>query len=288
MRRQYRWIGTFTLIAAGLALGAAQGIAEPAPAGALETLPAAHASGDFSVTLTALKANLPSPDGANLDDPNESAWTEADVKLDWGGKPLRDWALQHVTVLDEAGHTFTPKRTSTHFDGKGNGEIRFAGPAWPAGGTWKLRFEFARTSAFPSPDFWNAFRPEELLLVKRLAIPAPGQVNQLDAVATALDARVQLLGVAGANAKLPGGIPVMRSEPTVHYRIEHPRDTYVTFLRASDPAGNVLSSFQTAMGMGREGERYVRQLKVPAGVTEVYLAFAVQKGRTFEWTVRPE
>ena len=49
----------------------------------------------------------------------------------------------------------------------------------------------------------------------------------------------------------------------------------------------MIETLGAAHGLGRGGERYARELKVPDGVRQVNLAFAVHKNRVFEFTAAP-
>ena len=69
--------------------------------------------------------------------------------------------------------------------------------------------------------------------------------------------------------------------------MERPKDVHVTFLRATDAAGNVIKPMGAASGTGQGGERYARELQVPSGVRDVYVAFGVHKSHFFEVTALP-
>lgn len=259
--------------------------AEPPAPVQPDALPVTRTSGDLKLTFTKLEL-IPPPPGADLDDPNEVSWTRISFRPDWGGRAMREWLTQGVTVTDVSGRTYTPKRLSTYF-GKDEGVLTFPGPIWRLDQPWKVRLELARTSPVQSYDFWNVYNPDEILTVRALQVPAAGQVVRLGQVAEAQGARVQLLGFAAGNTELPDAIPVKYPSPTLHWRVERPKDVHVTFLRATDAAGNVIKPMGAASGTGRGGERYARELQVPAGVREVYVAFGVHKSRFFEVTAVP-
>lgn len=256
-----------------------------APAAPVDTLPVSRAVGDLQLTFTDLRV-VPPPPGGDGSDPNEATWTRLTFKYDWGGRPMREWVTQKITVTDPAGQTYSPRRLSTTLR-KDEGQISFGGPAWPTNQPWKIRIELARTSAVQRYEFWEAYRPDEILTVRGLRVPSAGQVVASGQVGTAQDARVQLLGLASGGTKLPGGLAVNYPQPTLHWKVERPNDTHVTFLRATDAAGRVIRPRGAAMGVGKEGERYARELEIPAGVGEIYVAFGVHKSRVFELTAVP-
>jgi len=75
-----------------------------------------------------------------------------------------------------------------------------------------------------------------------------------------------LLDFAAGKTELPDAIPVKYPSPTLRWRVERPKDVHVTFLRATNAAGNVIKPMGAASGTGQGGERYARELQVPAGV----------------------
>lgn len=277
---RWNWMTAATL--ACLALAAS---AEPPARVQPDVFPVIRTSGDLKLTFTGLEL-IPPPPGANLDDPNEVSWTRVSFRPEWGGRSMREWVTQQVTVTDVAGRTYTPKRLST-FLGKDGGAVTFPGPIWRLDQPWKVRIELARTSPVQSYDFWNVYNPDEILTVRALQVPPVGQVVTLGQTAEAQGARVQLIGFAAGNTMMPDGIPVKYPSPTLHWRVERPKDVHVTFLRATDAAGNVIKPIGAASGTGRGGERYARELQVPAGVREVYVAFGVHKSRYFQVTAIP-
>jgi hypothetical protein len=250
-----------------------------------ETLPVTRADGDLKLTFTALET-IPPPPSVDPNDPDEASWTRVSFRFDWGGRPMKEWAVQKITVTDPDGKLYTPRRSSTWL-GKGQGAVSFAGPVWPTAHPWKVRLELARTSPFQSYEFWNVYNPDEILTVRGLTVPAGGQVVMVGRVAEAQGAKVQLIGLAGGNTPMPDGLPVKYAGPTLHWRVERPKDVHVTFLRATDAAGNVIKPKGAAMGLGNGGERYARELLVPPGVSEIYVAFGVHKSRYFELTAVP-
>lgn len=272
-------------VAAVLACLALAASAEPPAPAPPDAFPVTRISGDLKLTFTGL-ALIPPPPGAELDDPNEVSWTRVSFRPEWGGRPMREWMTQRVTVTDVSGRTYTPKRFSTYF-GKDGGALTFPGPIWRLDQPWKVQVELARTSPIQSYDFWNVYNPDEILTVRALQVPAAGQVVKLGQMAEAQGAQVQLLGFAAGNTELPDAIPVKYPSPTLHWRVERPKDVHVTFLRATDAAGTVIKPMGAASGTGRGGERYARELQVPAGVREVYVAFGVHKSRFFEVTAVP-
>jgi hypothetical protein len=200
---------------------------------------------------------------------------------------MKEWSTHRITVTDAAGQTYSPKRTSTYF-GKENGSVSFSGPVWPTAQPWKVRIELARTSPIQSYDFWNRYNPDEILTVKGLPVPAPGGVVASGQTAEAQGAKLQLLGFAAGNTRLPDALPVQYPYPTLHWRVERPKDVHVTFLRATDAAGRIITPKGAASGTSPTGERYARELEVPSGVREVYVAFGVHKSRFFELTAVPQ
>jgi hypothetical protein len=276
-----KWVATAAVLAC-LALAAS---AEPPAPAQPDAFPVTRTSGDLKLTFTGLEL-IPPPPGADPDDPNEVSWTRISFRPDWGGRAMREWMTQSVTVTDVSGRTYSPKRLSTYF-GKDAGALTFPGPIWRLDQPWKVRIELARTSPVQSYDFWNVYNPDEILSVRALQVPAAGQVVKLGQTAEAQGARVQLLGIAAGNTVLPDAIPVKYPSPTLHWRVERPQDVHVTFLRATDAAGNVIKLRGGASGTGQGGERYARELQVPDGVREVYVAFGVHKSRYFELTGVP-
>ena len=282
-----QYSGRNLALAAGLLAGfvALAARAEPAAPFQPDSLPVTRAAGDLKLTFIGLEL-IPPPPGADLDDPNEVSWTRVSFRPDWGGRPLREWSTQQVTVTDAAGHSYSPRRLSTYF-GKDEGNVTFPGPLWRLDQPWKVRIELARTSPIQSYDFWNVYNPDEILTVRALRVPPPGQVITLGQIAEAQGARVQLIGFAAGDTRMPDAIPVKYSSPTLHWRVERPKDVHVTFLRATDAAGKVITPRGAASGTGQGGERYARELQVPAGTGEVYVAFGVHKSRYFEVTAAP-
>jgi hypothetical protein len=250
-----------------------------------DTLPVTRTSGDLKLTFTRLEL-IPPPPGADLDDPNEASWTRLAFRPEWGGRSLREWVTQQVTVTDASGRTYSPRRLSTYL-GKDEGAITFPGPVWRLDQPWTVRIELARTSPVQSYDFWNVYNPDEILTVRALQVPATGRIVTLGQMAEAQGAKVQLLGFAAGDTELPGAIPVKYPFPTLHWRVERPKGVHVTFLRATDANGAVIQPKGAASGTGRGGERYARELLVPAGTGEVYVAFGVHKSRFFELTAVP-
>lgn len=277
---RWNWMAAATL--ACLALAAS---AEPPAPVQPDVFPVIRTSGDLKLTFTGLEL-IPPPPGADLDDPNEVSWTRVSFRPEWGGRSMREWVTQGVTVTDVSGRAYTPKRLST-FMGKDGGAVTFPGPIWRLDQPWKVRIELARTSPVQSYDFWNVYNPDEILTVRALQVPPAGHVVSLGQTAEAQGARVQLIGFAAGNTTMPDGIPVKYPSPTLHWRVERPKDVHVTFLRATDAAGNVIKPMGAASGTGQSGERYARELQVPLGVREVYVAFGVHKSRFFEVTAVP-
>lgn len=282
-----RSVPVLSLTAAALlgSLGIPARAQAPNPALQVDPLPVSRAAGDLKLTFTAVE-RIPYPGGGDPNDPHEAAWTRLRFQYDWGGRPMREWVPQKITVTDATGQTYSPGRHSS-FLGKDEGQISFAGPAWSTDRPWKIRVELARTSAVQSYEFWNVYKPEEILTVRGLRVPAPGQVVTSGQVATAQDAKVQLLGLSATGVKLPGGLPISSAEPMLHWKVERPKDTHVTFLRATDASGKVIPTKAAGMGVGKEGERYARGLDIPPGVGEIYVAFGVHKSRVFEFTAVP-
>lgn len=264
-------------------LAAAAFAAPPPPVG---ELPVEKSDGDLKAVIQSLTL-VPPPGGGDPTDLNENSWTRVGLKLDWGGRPTRDWALTQVELTDPRGLTYKPRRTSTYFNKEGEGEVRFSGPIWSTTEPWKVRLSFARTSSLPTYEFWKVFSESEILTVRGIPVPAPGQVIQDGRTAERQGVKVELLGYAGANAAIPDGVPFKYPNPTVQYRIHRPEGMHVTFLRATDAAGKVIPVGAQAQGYSPKGEHYARELKVPQGVREIYLAFAVHKDRVFEFTAQP-
>lgn len=278
------WLPLVPLVALALLPLASQ--AASSAFGAGESLPVTLADGDLKVTIRGL-ATVPPPGGGDPEDPNENSWTRVGVKLDWGGRSTREWALANVQLTDARGTVYKPRRTSTHFTKDGEGEVRFSGPLWSTAEPWRVRLEFARTFPHPPYEPWKVFREDEILTVRGVPVPPPGQTLADGRTAEAHGAKVQLLGYAGANAQVPGGVPFKYAHPSIQYRVERPKDVHVTFLRATDASGKVLKLGAAALGYSAAGECFAREIQVPSGVREIYLAFAVHKSRVFEFTAHP-
>jgi len=283
MQLTNRLIAVATLVTGSLA---AQAASREAVRLVPDTLPVIRTEGDLKLTFTKLEA-IPPPPGPPTDDPDEASWTRVSFQFDWRGRPMREWSTQSIVVTDLSGQTYSPKRTSTYFSGKGEGSISFSGPIWATAQPWKVRLGLARTSPIQSYEFWNTYNPEEILTVRGLPVPAPGEALTSGRVAEVQGAKVQLLGISGASTKLPEGLPVRYPHPTLHWRVERPKDVHVTFLRATDSAGRVIKPQGAASGAGVGGERYARELEVPPGVREIFVAFGVHKTRYFELTAIP-
>ena len=271
----------------------APGAPKPGPAsmsriavpGVVNSLPAAKTDGDLEFALTALTAGEPPPPSPAPPNPGEETWTHLKVRLNWGGRKTSAWQLQRVQVSDGEGHTWTPSKTSTHFDAKGEGEIWFSGPTWPTSMPWRVRLELARTSPFPDYRFWTIFAPDELVTLPNVSVPAPGQVAVSDAEGTVQGALVRVLGIAAAHTLIPDGLRFDQDYPSVHVLFRpQSRDVRLTFLRATDAQGNVIPRAGTAVGSHAGSEAYAYGLKIPAGLKGVYLAFAAHRSRVFEFT----
>jgi hypothetical protein len=98
---------------------------------------------------------------------------------------------------------------------------------------------------------------------------------------------VELLGYAGPHAVIPDAFSFKYEHPSVQYRIHRPKDVHVSFLRATDADGKVIPLGASASGYSPKGEQEAKELLVPQGVSEVFLAFAVHRDRVFEFTAVP-
>lgn len=253
-----------------------------------ETLPATKSDGDLELTLSKLTPGLPPP--ANFrPEPGEETFTRLDLRLHWGDRKASVWRVDRIRLSDGEGHAFTPHHVSMFMDGKGEGNITISGPAtWAVNAPWKVHVELARTSPVPGYEFWKEFSPDELVTLPRVRVPEQGETTPAQVAGNAQGASVQILGLAGPHTRMPGGVPLNDAYPSVHFRYQAPdRNVHVTFLRATDAAGAVIPRGASAMGMGPEGTMYAHGLQVPAGVREIYLAFAVHRNRVFEFTVLP-
>lgn len=285
-----------SLLLAGLGVLALAGVrvlaAPPAPAATTpltaETLPATKSDGDLELTLSRLTTGLPPP--ANFrPEPGEETFTRMNLRLHWGDRKASVWRVDRILLTDSEGHPFTPHHVSLFLDGKGEGNITVSGPAaWAVNAPWKIHLELARTSPTPDYEFWKEFGPDELVTIPRVRVPEQGETTPARAAGNAQGASVQILGLAGPHTRMPGGVPLNDAYPSIHFRYQAPeRNVHVTFLRATDAAGAVIPRGSSAMGVGPEGTMYAHGLKVPPGVREVYLAFAVHRNRVFDFTVLP-
>ena len=185
-----------------LVLGAAA-LAQQAP-----LLPVTLTDGDLKATIKEL-AIVPPLGERDADDPHDSIWTRVSLKLDWGGPPPRDWAISRITVFDAQGRKYSPMRHSGSNYRTGDGYVFFSGPMWDMTQPWRVRLEFARH--FPNTgDFRKVYEPHELLVVERVPVPKVGEVLKDGRSAEQDGAKLQLIGVAGANAEMPDGLPVKR------------------------------------------------------------------------------
>jgi hypothetical protein len=242
----------------------------PHPTWTAQPLPLIERAGNLTVTLTGLTTGIQREGTLAPATGNEEAWSRATFRLTQGGRPTIIWTPAGITLSDPTGNIWSPRDTAGGHTG-GEETFSFLGNLWPDETAWKLRVRLARTAAF---------HPNELWVVRGLAVPGLRQSVRLTQTAERQGAELGLWSISGAIRGQRAG-----DDPSLVVRMSPVSDNLMlTLLRATDDRGrDVTPPFSTYLG----GDRFSFSLFGAAFSKRVNLTFAVQKPRFVEFLARP-
>jgi hypothetical protein len=232
-----------------------------------EAVPVTKRAGDLEVTLQNVKIGTNQYTGRN----------ETGLKLKF--HPLTGtnevWEPISAEISDATGNR--AGNSSTVWTGGDQREFRFSPELWPREAAWKIKVEFKRT---------EGFRPEELLVFKNVPL---GQVD----VTNAIGWKTNIAGVTVTLKSFCRRAPqtnntwntLQLSDVHLTYTSAGTNNTRVDLLRMVCDTGKTNDSSGSSYSAD-EYHYYFRE--VPSEAETADFAFAVQKSRKVEFTVKPE
>jgi hypothetical protein len=249
-----------------------------------EKLPATKQAGDLGVTLLSVSTGLNNNTSARalagggmvttrgtnrLDGRNETA-----VELKF--QPARTnevWQVTSVKVSDATSNDVVSM--SMNWSGNGD-EFAFEPGLWPDEAAWKLKLFLKRT---------EGFTPEELIVFKGVPLGEIGKTNFLSNVTNIGGVAMGLHWFA---RKAPSTTSSWSSSQVSELMVTNSvlsNDVYLDLVGAVFETGktNHSESWSTS-----DLEHRYSFLKIPERAEKADFIFALQKGRTVEFTVKPE
>jgi hypothetical protein len=261
-----------------------------------ETLPATASDGDVNVTLKGLIATKAERQVDSIKSPTLSLY--ADFQITQAGQPAPYWTRQNMTISDAVGNE---------------------SPMWdcqlcPSESAWKLKLRLFRNefASFDSSEQWS---------VSNIEVPAAGMIKELNETDMRQQLRISLLSIAGPGRTTHYGLtqPTDGSwgyvgsfsvgekqlqceintvsqggaaSTTVQCELFHlaaqvtdlSDEYYAPDLLAVDDQGrkiNVQPTIRHASGT------FFWFMEIPSDARTLDLTFLVQKGRLFEFIVKP-
>lgn len=256
-----------------------------------ETLPATKSSGDLSCTLTHIAmgyGNNTSTEGRrggppivsrNLDDSIERR-TEVGLMFRQPGAESNAWQAVDIRLADATSNTLA---ASSHSWDGGHESVLFRPALWPAEPAWRLTFEAKRTKD-------AGFASDELLVFTNVPLPALNETNAPGLEFSTSNATVRLEGIA-RRAPLEGNSWSSTQLSSIKLSVNGlNKGWFFDLIRTTDDAGKVVEQSGSSWSTGDSGPRSYEfsYRKILTNTASLTLTFAIQRGRKFEFLVKPE
>jgi hypothetical protein len=234
-----------------------------------ESLPAGRAMPGGLCTLRAVEVRGGS--GHRL------AQATLDLSLPMGGDGRRLWRVREVEVRDATGNLARIDSGTPDLVDSGDGPVRVRWPLWSDEPAWKLALTLAPAKA-------EALAAGEAAWVRDLVVPPKDGLTRLDRTLDLADVRVELLGLVGEHATMPGrehdveGVTTL--EMLVRGQIE---GSELLLLEPRDEQGVAIELLR----LGDAADASVA-VGIPEGVRSLSFAVAVLRLPRVEFKVHPE
>ena len=252
-----------------------------------EMLPCTKLAGDLPITLTRLDTGLYNTiRGPDLD----PTWTEAVFRFGSSEAPNGPWHPDRVELSDATGNLvrIQPPEQRMLVAGtqppweqiaawmRGNGALSLRGMLWLDEPAWKLRVTYRQMYDAP-------FAPDKLWTVRRLLLPAAGQITELDIRTNLPYATILLRGLSAAGVAYPG--EKAATDPQLHLVVEAPATgANVDIVAMTDDRGTNLFKVPER---ARSRHHSFALRRLPKESQSLDVTFAVHPSYEVEFLVKP-
>ncbi len=238
--------------------------------------PAVVKQGDLEIRFLRLLVGVNSDDPPGPPRPDEESMARADFGVTERSIPSAAWVPDAIEVRDATGNV-ARNRSRSAFVGEGYVYIRWDPYLWPNEAAWDLRVEFRRNEK-------GAFGTNELVEIKRLALPAVDGITETNLSTSRLGHSVRVLGLRNGAGRLGsrhmGGIGYVL-EVEISPELERKR---LTVVAVTDDQGREVTNASAS----RIGGSYTFGYRPKADAKELNFALAVQEVVIAEFRVKPE
>ena len=233
---------------------------------------AIRTAGDLEFRLTGLISGV-SRNLAQPAAPAEEQWTLATFQILRESKPAEDWQPAFLVASDATGNEWVPSATQISPN-----QFAFKGALFTGESAVKLRVKF---SSIPADRFWS---------LPNCLIPPPGGMTRGSEKTSRHGATIEWLGLAGANAFVPGSVAQRFDFPTAHLRVSPAReDLEVSLFRATDETGSEVTRPLSLEGIPLgPASIFCFGLAPAAAATIVNLTFSLAEQKSIEFLAKPQ
>ncbi|MCP5517685.1 MAG: hypothetical protein H7A45_10580 [Verrucomicrobiales bacterium] len=255
-----------------------------------EPLPAVRTNGALSCRLEQLVAGVghragfrTTDSGVRLDtaaaNTGERPRAAGLFRFTEDGAASTNWLVGTVRLADATGNDLPCGSSS--YQCRGDLVVhRFGSILWP-GQVWDLTVWAKRKTTAPFTD-------TELIVLEDIAVPALGETNRLDRAFQAQGLEVRVEHLVHRPPPSPGGYSM---EDLTHLRVELselPEEMFFELAELRDDQGRALRESGWSRTHGKPSVTTFAFEQVPAGAKTVTARLVLQKGRRFDFRVRPE